>query len=139
MIIISPGRNPPKLASLYHKINQESTINGNTDSFEKVFVSSDKDESSFESHFYTMPWLALPFLDPTIKKYHQVFPLSKHSKLGNTESGWENRDKTRSEPRQPVSRKCISFHPSQNKIARDEKQRRCRKFSGTEVPFEAWP
>lgn len=70
----SPGvKFTPKLASIYHKIKQESTVNGNNDSFEIVFLSSDKDESSFDSHFCTMPWLALPFSDPTIKNLIKYF------------------------------------------------------------------
>ena len=32
--------------------------------FEVVFVSSDKDASSWEEYFHEMPWLALPFNDP---------------------------------------------------------------------------
>ncbi|XP_073290004.1 probable nucleoredoxin 2 isoform X1 [Primulina huaijiensis] len=70
----SPGvKFTPKLASIYHKIKQESTISDNNDSFEIVFISSDKDESSFDSHFCTMPWLALPFSDPTIKNLIKYF------------------------------------------------------------------
>lgn len=45
----------PKLASLYPKIRELGH------DFECVFVSSDKDQSSFDDYFATMPWKALPF------------------------------------------------------------------------------
>ncbi|KZV33174.1 putative nucleoredoxin 2 [Dorcoceras hygrometricum] len=72
----SPGvKFTPKLASIYHKIKQQSTTSGDNDSFEIVFVSSDKDESSFDSHFHTMPWLALPFSDPTTRNLIKYFDI----------------------------------------------------------------
>ena len=37
-------------------------------SFEIVFVSSDRDEASFQSYFAEMPWLALPFADRETKQ-----------------------------------------------------------------------
>jgi nucleoredoxin len=43
----------PKLAEWYN--------NGLKDKMEIVFVSSDKDQASFDSYFKEMPWLALPF------------------------------------------------------------------------------
>ncbi|WAR02495.1 NXN-like protein [Mya arenaria] len=47
----------PKLIDLYNKV--KSSDQGIT--FEVVFVSWDKDESSFTEYFSSMPWLALPF------------------------------------------------------------------------------
>ncbi|KAH7570290.1 hypothetical protein JRO89_XS05G0082100 [Xanthoceras sorbifolium] len=47
----------PKLIEAYHKIK------ANDQAFEVVFISSDKDQSSFEEFFSGMPWLALPFGD----------------------------------------------------------------------------
>jgi len=40
---------------------------GNGEDFEIVFVSSDKNESSFQDYFGEMPWLALPFADRDAK------------------------------------------------------------------------
>ncbi|XP_074279120.1 putative nucleoredoxin 2 [Silene latifolia] len=59
----------PKLISIYHKINQmfKTRENPEKKEFEIVFVSSDRDKTSFDTYFETMPWLALPFGDPTIK------------------------------------------------------------------------
>ncbi|KAG8377974.1 hypothetical protein BUALT_Bualt08G0089600 [Buddleja alternifolia] len=62
----------PKLVSVYQKINQQLTINGHHN-FEIVFVSSDHDQTSFESYFQTMPWLALPYGDPNIKNLTKYF------------------------------------------------------------------
>ncbi|KAK4481383.1 hypothetical protein RD792_012271 [Penstemon davidsonii] len=62
----------PKLASIYEKINQNSTPNNET-GFEIVFVSSDHDQTTFDSYFNTMPWLALPFGDPNIKRLAKYF------------------------------------------------------------------
>ncbi len=45
----------PKLAATYN------TITAAGKSFEIVFVSSDKDEATFASHYNLMPWLAVPF------------------------------------------------------------------------------
>ncbi|KAL0314532.1 UNVERIFIED_CONTAM: putative nucleoredoxin 2 [Sesamum angustifolium] len=64
----SPGVEfTPKLASIYQKINQESSLDGHHQDFQIVFVSSDHDQTSFDSYFRTMPWLALPYGDPNIK------------------------------------------------------------------------
>lgn len=51
----------PKLVSVYQKMKESLR------DFEIVFVSSDKDQASFESYFQTMPWLAVPYGDSTIK------------------------------------------------------------------------
>ncbi|KAF2297978.1 hypothetical protein GH714_006820 [Hevea brasiliensis] len=63
----------PKLVSIYHKIKQMLTPNANDEDFEIVFVSSDCDQPGFDSYFNTMPWLALPFGDPTIKSLTKHF------------------------------------------------------------------
>ncbi|KAJ4967351.1 hypothetical protein NE237_019200 [Protea cynaroides] len=64
----------PKLISIYQKIKQmlmeEREIDRN---FEIVLVSSDRDHESFDSYFETMPWLALPFGDSTIKNLTKYF------------------------------------------------------------------
>ncbi|KAI9168654.1 hypothetical protein LWI28_000049 [Acer negundo] len=47
----------PKLIEAYH------TIKAKDQAFEVVFISSDKNQSSFDEFFSGMPWLALPFGD----------------------------------------------------------------------------
>lgn len=47
----------PKLIEAYHKIKSKDKA------FEIVFISSDKDQASFDKFFAGMPWLALPFGD----------------------------------------------------------------------------
>uniref|UniRef100_A0A7N1A4B1 protein-disulfide reductase n=1 Tax=Kalanchoe fedtschenkoi TaxID=63787 RepID=A0A7N1A4B1_KALFE len=63
----------PKLVSIYQKINQMLRENSQDDGFEIVFVSTDRDQASFSSYFESMPWLALPFGDPTIKDLTKYF------------------------------------------------------------------
>ncbi|KAH9625461.1 hypothetical protein KSS87_008124 [Heliosperma pusillum] len=65
----------PKLISIYNKINQilKTLANLEKEEFEIVFVSSDQDKTSFDSYFETMPWLAVPFSDPTIKDLAKRF------------------------------------------------------------------
>ncbi|ESR48491.1 hypothetical protein CICLE_v10001187mg [Citrus x clementina] len=64
----------PKLLSIYQKIKQNLVEKGDAlEDFEVVFVSTDRDQTSFESYFGTMPWLALPFGDPTIKELTKYF------------------------------------------------------------------
>jgi len=46
----------PKLAELYNAMKASGR-----DDFEFIFISSDRDESSFNEYFNEMPWLALPF------------------------------------------------------------------------------
>ncbi|MCH89214.1 putative nucleoredoxin 1-like, partial [Trifolium medium] len=48
----------PKLTDAYHKIKAQDN-----DALEVVFISSDRDQNSFEEFFAGMPWLALPFGD----------------------------------------------------------------------------
>ncbi|VFQ79379.1 unnamed protein product [Cuscuta campestris] len=47
----------PKLIDAYGAIKAED------DAFEVVFISSDRDQASFDEYFSQMPWLALPFGD----------------------------------------------------------------------------
>lgn len=47
----------PKLIDAYHKIKAKDNP------FEVVFISSDRDQASFDEFFAGMPWLALPFGD----------------------------------------------------------------------------
>ncbi|CAM9184022.1 unnamed protein product [Phaeothamnion confervicola] len=47
----------PVLAALYQRLRDRG------ESFEVVFVSSDKSEEQFRDYFATMPWMALPFAD----------------------------------------------------------------------------
>ncbi|XP_022735436.1 probable nucleoredoxin 1 [Durio zibethinus] len=47
----------PKLVEAYNKIKAKD------EAFEVVFISSDKDQASFEEYYSEMPWLALPFGD----------------------------------------------------------------------------
>ncbi|KAK9748537.1 hypothetical protein RND81_02G064900 [Saponaria officinalis] len=71
------ARFTPKLISIYHKIKQNIVTTqsnpADNEEFEIVFVSSDRDKTSFDSYFETMPWLALPFGDPTIKELAKHF------------------------------------------------------------------
>ncbi|PON93954.1 Thioredoxin-like fold containing protein [Trema orientale] len=73
-----PGVNfTPKLISIHHKIKQmlaeKHGSNDPDEDFEIVFVSSDHDQTSFDSYFDSMPWLALPFGDPNIKNLVKHF------------------------------------------------------------------
>ncbi|KAI4350800.1 hypothetical protein L6164_005215 [Bauhinia variegata] len=47
----------PILTDAYHKIKEKD------DAFEVIFISSDKNQASFDEYFAGMPWLALPFDD----------------------------------------------------------------------------
>lgn len=51
----------PKLVELY----QELASKGN---FEVVFISSDRNDESFENYLSEMPWLAIPFSDLDTRK-----------------------------------------------------------------------
>nr|KJB14360.1 hypothetical protein B456_002G121200 [Gossypium raimondii] len=63
----------PKLISIYHKIKQSLEGKGGGEDFEIVFVSNDRDQSSFDSYYGTMPWLALPFGEPIIRTLAKYF------------------------------------------------------------------
>ncbi|XP_068646753.1 probable nucleoredoxin 2 [Aristolochia californica] len=62
----------PKLITVYHNIKQ-SLVNEQDQDFEIVLVSSDRDQSLFDLYYSSMPWLALPFGDPTIKNLTKYF------------------------------------------------------------------
>ncbi|KAM7487305.1 hypothetical protein LguiB_024789 [Lonicera macranthoides] len=57
----------PKLIEVYH------TIKAKDDAFEVVFISSDRDHTSFEEYFSSMPWLALPFGDKRKESLSRLF------------------------------------------------------------------
>lgn len=64
----------PRLISVYQKIKQQ--LEGKEDEdFEIVFVSSDRDQVQFVTYFETMPWLAVPYDDPTIKNLAKYFDI----------------------------------------------------------------
>eukprot|EP00667_Euglena_gracilis_P028423 EG_transcript_36208 len=57
----------PKLVDAYNVIKEQHP------DFEIVFVTSDRDETAFKEYLSTMPWLALPFGDPTIPTVKKMF------------------------------------------------------------------
>ncbi|XP_027181347.1 probable nucleoredoxin 1 [Coffea eugenioides] len=57
----------PKLIEAYHGIKAKN------DAFEVVFISSDRDQNSFDEFFSKMPWLALPFGDGRKESLSRVF------------------------------------------------------------------
>ncbi|KAL5723836.1 protein-disulfide reductase [Ranunculus cassubicifolius] len=60
----------PKLIQAYHQIKEKH------EAFEVIFISSDRDESSFEKFFSEMPWLALPFGDERKASLSKTFKIS---------------------------------------------------------------
>ena len=63
----------PKLAEWYDKVKEGP----NGDKFDIVFVSSDKDQQSFDKYFEEMPWYALPFENRDLKVHVRV-----HARVG---------------------------------------------------------
>jgi nucleoredoxin len=57
----------PKLVETYHQIKAKD------DAFELIFISSDRDQTSFEDYFTQMPWLALPFGDERQDYLDRIF------------------------------------------------------------------
>lgn len=57
----------PKLIEVYHKIKSKH------DAFEIIFISSDRDQTSFDEYFSGMPWLALPFGDTRKASLSKLF------------------------------------------------------------------
>ncbi|KAI5068059.1 hypothetical protein GOP47_0016404 [Adiantum capillus-veneris] len=57
----------PKLKAVYDELK------GRGEEFEVIFVSSDRDEASFDEYYGSMPWLALPFDDKSIRSLSQYF------------------------------------------------------------------
>ncbi|KAG5522182.1 hypothetical protein RHGRI_034385 [Rhododendron griersonianum] len=48
-------------------------IKAKDDAFELIFISSDRDQTSFEEYFSEMPWLALPFEDDRKEYLDRIF------------------------------------------------------------------
>eukprot|EP01040_Poterioochromonas_malhamensis_P005615 gene5615-6034_t len=48
----------PVLAEFYDQLKEED---GNEDSLEIIFVSSDHDQSAFDEYYGSMPWTSVPF------------------------------------------------------------------------------
>lgn len=65
----------PKLFEVYHKIKQEEGA------IEVIFISSDRDQASFDEFFSTMPWLALPFDDSRKASLNRLFKVQGIPKL----------------------------------------------------------
>ncbi|XP_051148919.1 probable nucleoredoxin 1 [Andrographis paniculata] len=59
----------PKLRDAYDDINKNGKV------MEVVFISRDRDQTSFDEFFSTMPWLALPFGDGRVQSLGQFFKL----------------------------------------------------------------
>ncbi|PIA61943.1 hypothetical protein AQUCO_00200142v1 [Aquilegia coerulea] len=59
----------PKLIEAYHEIKTKDKA------FEVIFISSDRDEVSFQEFFSSMPWLALPFGDERKKSLSSIFKI----------------------------------------------------------------
>ncbi|KAF9626710.1 hypothetical protein IFM89_038884 [Coptis chinensis] len=60
----------PKLIEAYHDIKAKD------DGFEVIFISSNRDESSFQDFFSSMPWVALPFGDDRKISLSRTFKIS---------------------------------------------------------------
>lgn len=60
----------PKLIDAYKKIKERN------ESLEVVFISSDRDQTSFDEFFKGMPWLALPFGDARKASLSRKFKVS---------------------------------------------------------------
>ncbi|XP_031476871.1 probable nucleoredoxin 2 isoform X3 [Nymphaea colorata] len=71
----SPGfKFTPRLISVYNKIKRAM---GTKDQFEVVFVSSDRDEATFELYYEVMPWLAVPFNDEKTRSLVRYFDVRR--------------------------------------------------------------
>ncbi|XP_073295181.1 probable nucleoredoxin 1 [Primulina huaijiensis] len=57
----------PKLIESYQKIQEEGKA------LEVVFISSDRDQTSFDEFFSSMPWLAIPFGDKRKESLSRLF------------------------------------------------------------------
>jgi len=66
-----PGRAfTPQLAQWYQKVKEGP----NGSKFDIVFVSSDRDEASFDEYFQEMPWHAIPYSDRERKVCTTLIP-----------------------------------------------------------------
>ena len=71
----------PKLIEAYHAIKAKD------DAFEVIFISSDRDQASFDEFYAEMPWLALPFGDnrkASLSRKFKVFGIPMLVALGPT-------------------------------------------------------
>ncbi|RWR79475.1 putative nucleoredoxin 1 [Cinnamomum micranthum f. kanehirae] len=59
----------PKLTEVYQEIKAKDPA------FELIFISSDRDQNSFDDYFSSMPWLALPFGDERKKFLSRTFKI----------------------------------------------------------------
>ncbi|KAH7511068.1 hypothetical protein FEM48_ZijujUnG0052100 [Ziziphus jujuba var. spinosa] len=71
----------PKLIKTYHDIKAKDNA------FEVIFISSDRDQSSFDEFFSSMPWLALPFGDERKKNLKKKFKIFTHAAIAISPSG----------------------------------------------------
>uniref|UniRef100_A0A7N0UJF5 protein-disulfide reductase n=2 Tax=Kalanchoe fedtschenkoi TaxID=63787 RepID=A0A7N0UJF5_KALFE len=70
----SPGQIfTPKLISVYKKVKEALFENMGIEDFEIVFISTDHDQTTFDSYSKSLPWPALPFGDPNIKNLTKHF------------------------------------------------------------------
>ncbi|KAK6939305.1 Thioredoxin-like fold [Dillenia turbinata] len=68
----------PRLIAVYQKIKQKQVKEERQEEdFEIIFVSSDCNENAFNAYYSTMPWLALPFGDQTIKELTRHFDVQR--------------------------------------------------------------
>ncbi|KAL6983699.1 protein-disulfide reductase [Sarracenia purpurea var. burkii] len=58
----------PKLMEVYQEIKAK-----HNDAFDMIFISNDRDQTSFEEFFSKMPWLALPFGDERQESLERTF------------------------------------------------------------------
>lgn len=59
----------PKFISVYEEIKAKN------DAFEVIFISSDRDQSSFDEFYSEMPWLALPYGDERKANLQRLFKI----------------------------------------------------------------
>lgn len=78
---------PPCRAFLPKLIEAYNEIKSKDHTFEVIFISSDKDQASFDDFFSGMPWLALPFGDPrktSLARTFKVHGIPMAVALGST-------------------------------------------------------
>ncbi|KAL1539357.1 protein-disulfide reductase [Salvia divinorum] len=64
---------PPCRAFLPALVQAYKDIKGKGEAFEVIFISSDRDQASFDEFFSKMPWLALPFGDKRKQALSSLF------------------------------------------------------------------
>ncbi|KAJ9708916.1 hypothetical protein PVL29_000757 [Vitis rotundifolia] len=72
---------PPCRAFLPKLIEAYQTIKAKDEAFEVIFISSDRDQASFDEFFSGMPWLALPFGDQRKTSLGRTFKVGSIPKL----------------------------------------------------------